>query len=104
MGRIGLSNECQTLELIISNLETGKDTCEIGDTRYSLKDAIDYLRDYLQELRDLDSEIVRIGNTPEMLEAVYRKYTELWLFQLSFYVSSLPLVIGGLQNYANQKE
>ena len=47
MSRVGLSRECKDLAFIIENLTAGKETCEIGDTRYSLEDAIDYLRGFL---------------------------------------------------------
>ena len=101
--QVGLSEECKELELIINNLTLGKETCEIEDDRYSLEEAIDYLRDYLQELKDLDAQIVEKGNAPELLKKVYEKYTELWLFQVYFRVESLPRVIGPLMHYANQK-
>lgn len=99
MSRVGLSRECKDLAFIIENLTAGKETCEIGDTRYSLEDAIDYLRGFLQELKELDDQIAEHGNTPEMLEKVHEKYTELWLFQLNFTVDSLPRVIGSLWRY-----
>ena len=46
-----------------------------------------------------NAEIIEKGNTPEMLEKVHKKYTELWLFQLSFTVESLPRVIRVLLYY-----
>ena len=104
MTQFGLSSECKDLELIIGNLVAGKETCEIGDTRYALEDVIDYLRGFLQELKDLDDQIAKHGNTPEMLEKVHEMYTELWLFQLSFTIDSLPRVIGGLWRYPNCDE
>lgn len=104
MERIGLSTECDYLELIIQNLELGTETCDIDDGRYTLADVIVYLRGYLQELNALDAKIVKSGNTPELLEEVYDKYSELWVFQLSFYIPSLPNVIGGLRRYPNCDE
>lgn len=104
MHQLGLSSKCKNLELIIENLTAGKETCEIGDDRYSLEDVIDYLRGFLQELKDLDDQIAKHGNTPEMLEKVYEKYTELWLFQLTFSIESPPRVIGGLWRYPDCAE
>ena len=101
MNRTGLSDECKDLELIIEDLTTGKETCEIEDTHYSLEDTIDYLRHFLQELNNLNNQIVEHGNTPELLEQVHEKYSELWAFQLSFTVDSLSRVIGGLWQYPN---
>ena len=101
--QVGLSEECKDLEQIINNLAIGKEAYEIEDERYTLEEAVDYLRDYLQELKELDAQIVESGNTPELLKKVYEKYTELWLFQLYFRVDSLPRVIGPLMHYANQK-
>ena len=98
-----MSEECKDLEQIINNLAIGKEAYEIEDERYTLEEAVDYLRDYLQELKELDAQIVESGNTPELLKKVYEKYTELWLFQLYFRVDSLPRVIGPLMHYANQK-
>lgn len=97
MNRTDLCFECRELAHIIDNLATGKESCEIGDTRYSLDDVLDYLRGYLQELKDLNERLVEQGSTPEL-------YTELWLFQVSFTVQSLPRVISGLLYYPNQNE
>ena len=33
MNRIGLRDECKNMELIIEDLNTGKETCEIGDDK-----------------------------------------------------------------------
>ena len=104
MSQIGLHRECDDLERIIEDLAAGKETCEIGDTRYTFEDALDYLRGYLQELKDLDALLLEQGNTPELLEKVHDKYSELWLFQLSFTVASLPRVIGRLWRYPNLLE
>ena len=103
MEKVGLSEECKDLEQIINNLAIGKETYEIEDDRYSLEEVIEFLRDYLQELKELDAQIVEQGNTPELLKKVYDKYTELWLLQLYCRVDSLPRVIGPLMHYANQK-
>ena len=42
MSQIGLHRECDDLERIIEDLAAGKETCEIGDTRYTFEDALDY--------------------------------------------------------------
>lgn len=51
MTQFGLSSECKDLELIIGNLAAGKETCEIGDTRYALEDVIDYLRGFFARVK-----------------------------------------------------
>ena len=99
-----LSNECNELELIIEGLSAGKETYRKEDTQYSLEEALDYLREYIQELKELNTEIVEQGNTPELLKKVYEKYTELYLFQLYFPVDSLPRVIGPLWHYPKGNE
>lgn len=104
MKRTNLNSECKELELIIDSLAAGSEICEIGDTRYTLDDVLEYLRGYLQELRDLNDRIIEQGNTEELLKEVYNKYTELWLFQVSFTVQSLPRVIGGLRRYPISNE
>ncbi len=104
MSRTNLNNECNNLKLIIDNLKTGKESCRIEDSNRSLDDVIDYLNGYLQELNNLNDQIVENGNTSEMLQEVHDKYTELWLFQLSYYIDSLPIVIGGLLYYPNEEE
>ncbi len=109
MNQIGLSKECKDLEQIIDNLALGKETFdnetyEIEGTEYTPEEAIDYLRDYLQELKDLDNQIAKLGNTPELLETIHNKYIELWLFQLHFSIASLPRVIGRLLRYPNNDE
>ena len=101
MTRSNLNNECIELEIIIDDLTMGKEVCEIGETRYMLDDVLDYLRGYLKELRDLNNRIIEQGNTEELIIEVHDKYTELWLFQVSFTVQSLPRVIGGLLHYPN---
>ena len=99
-----LSNICKDLEIIIDDLATGKETYREEDTRYSVEEALDYLREYLQELKDLNDQIIDKGNTPELLKKVHDKYTELWLFRLYFPVNSLPRVIGPLWRYPNGDE
>lgn len=101
MKQVGLSKECRDLEMIISNLEAGQEKSEIEDSSYTLEEAIDYLKEYLQELRKVDAQLTEQGNTPELLKKVYDKYTELWLYQLMFNVESLPKVIGRLLQYPN---
>ena len=104
MNRTNLNNICEDLELIIEGLTTGKGIYREEDTRYSLEEALNYLREYLQELKDLNVQIIDKGNTPELLKKVHDKYTELWLFQLFFPVDSLPRVIGPLWRYPNCDE
>ena len=104
MSRTDLNRECKELELIIDNLETGKETCEIEDTRYTLDEIIDYLRGFLQELIELNDQIIDQGNTPELLDKVYDKYTELWLLQVYCSIDSLPNVIGSLWRYPDCDE
>ena len=94
-----LNSICKDLELIIEGLATGKESYREEETRYSLEKAVDYLREYLQELKDLSRQILEYGNTPKLLKKVHDKYTELWLFQLYFPVDSLPGVIGPLWRY-----
>ena len=94
-----LNSICKDLELIIEGLATGKESYREEETRYSLEEAVDYLREYLQELKDLSRQILEYGNTPKLLKKVHDKYTELWLFQFYFPVDSLPGVIGPLWRY-----
>ena len=68
------------LEFIIENLLTGKESCETEDSQYTPEDGIDYLQGFLQELNELNTQIIEQGNTPELLDCVFNKYTELWLF------------------------
>ena len=95
----GLGNICRNLELIIDNLMAGTETYETEDDRYSFEDIIGYLHGFLEELKDLNKRISDNGNTPQLLEEVHMKYTELWLFQVNFTIDSLPLVIGALMRY-----
>ena len=104
MSKTDLKNECKNLKLIIDNLRTGKEICRIEDSNRSLDEVIDYLNGYLQELKDLNEQIIINGNTTELLKEVHDKYTELWLFQLSYYIESLPKVISGLLHYPNEQQ
>lgn len=104
MKKTDLSSECKDLESIIDNLTMGKESYEIEDTRYNLEEGIEFLKGFLQELKDLNNQIIEQGNTPELLKIVYEKYTELWLFQLYIHVDRLPSVIGGLMWYPNDVE
>ena len=104
MMKTNLNNECKNLELIIEDLATGKETCDISDDQYSVDDVLEYLRGYLQELEDLNRQITKHGNTSELLKKVHDKYSELWLFQLRFTVDSLPRGIGGLLRYPKDEE
>ena len=104
MDRTNLNAECKDLELIIEGLETGKESYNKDEAQYPFSEALAFLRDYLQELKTLNNQIIENGNTPDLLNEVHQKYTELWLFQLNFYVDSLPRVIGGLWRYPNSNE
>ena len=99
MKKTNLNSECKDLEFIIENLLTGKESCETEDSQYTPEDGIDYLQGFLQELNELNTQIIEQGNTPELLDCVFNKYTELWLFQLHFTINSLPRVIMGLWRY-----
>ncbi len=99
--RSDLNRECENLEIIIENLISGKDKCEILDDRFSMPQIIDYLRGFLEELKSLNNRIIQDGNTKELLKEVYDKYSELWLFQVEFYVDSLVAVVRGLWRYPN---
>ena len=100
MSQIGLSDECKKLELTIENLTTGKEKCEM-DTSRSLEEIVDYLRGYLNELKDLNCKIIENGNTPELLKEVYDKYSELWMFQAMFRVNSIADVVKALWHYGS---
>lgn len=104
MNRTNLNSECKDLELIIEGLETGKETYKKEDVKYPLNEALSYLREFLQEIKSLNDQIIENGNTPELLDEVHQKYSELWLFQLHFYVDSLSRVVGGLWRYPNSNE
>ena len=69
-----LNSICKDLELIIEGLATGKESYREEETRYSLEEAVDYLREYLQELKDLSRQILEYGNTPKLLKKVHDKY------------------------------
>jgi hypothetical protein len=101
MAQNGLGEICDTISSIIDKLNTGEETCRIGDGR-SLSEIIEYLTDFNVELRELDARIAKEGNTPALLKEVLAKYTELWLFQMYYYIESLPKAIGALNEYANQ--
>ena len=104
MSRTDLSKECGELQEIINALINGEETCEIRDEKFSLQDVIDYLNGFLSELIKLNEDLIKHGNTPELLDKVHDKYSELWLFQVSFYIKSLPRVIGGLMIYPSCNE
>ena len=99
MKKTNLNSECKDLEFIIENLLTGKESCETEDSQYTPEDAIDFLQGFLQELNELNTQIIEQGNTPELLDCVFKKYTELWLFHLDFTIDHLPRVIMGLWRY-----
>ena len=56
----------------------------------------------MQELQTLNEQIAEQGNTEELLKIVQEKYTELWIFQLSFTIQSLSNVIDGLRRYPDR--
>jgi virginiamycin A acetyltransferase len=97
--RTGLDKECRALERIIDRLSGGEETVEIADKFYTPENALEYLRGFLQELKTLNAQIAEHGNTEELLKIVQEKYSELWVFALSFTIKSLPGVIDGLRRY-----
>ena len=97
--RTGLDKECRALERIIDRLSGGEETCEIADRFYTLENALEFLRGFLQELKTLNAQIAEHGNTEELLKMVQEKYSELWVFALSFTIQSLPGVVDGLRRY-----
>jgi hypothetical protein len=101
MERTDLNSECQNLKNIIDNLMMGKEIYEIWNPDWSPEIAIDYLQEYLEKLTALNAQITKEGNTKELLEKVYDMYSELWLFQASFYMNSLVPVVRGLWQYPN---
>ena len=97
--RTGLDKECRALERIIDRLSGGEETVEIADKFYTPENALEFLRGFLQELKTLNAQIAEHGNTEELLKIVQEKYSELWVFALSFTIKSLPGVIDGLRRY-----
>jgi hypothetical protein len=97
--RAGLGKECRALERIIDCLSGGEETVEIADRFYTPENALEFLRGFLQELKALNAQIAEHGNTEELLKIVQEKYSELWIFGLSFSIKSLPDVIDGLRRY-----
>ena len=99
-----LDNVCRDLERIIENLSDGKETVQIADAYYTLENVLASLREYLQELKALNAQIAEHGNTEELLRIVQDKYSELWIFQLSFPIGSLQSVIDTLRSYPDVKD
>ena len=99
--KMNLDNECKNLAIIIDELVMGKEKFVISSKNFTLKDVIDYLYCFLDELKNLNNRIIDTGNTPELLKEVHDKYNELWMFQLEYYIDSLPIVIGALWRYPN---
>ena len=97
--RTGLDKECRALERIIVRLSRGEETCEIADPFYTPETALAFLRDFLQELKILNARIAEHGNSEELLNIVQEKYSELWVFAMSFTIPSLPDVLDGLRRY-----
>ena len=95
----GLAKECKELERIIDDLSTGKENVEITDRYYTLENVLAYLRDFLQALKKLNAQIAEQGNTAELTKHVQDMYSDLWVFQLSFPIGSLPGVIDALRRY-----
>lgn len=99
-----LDKVCRDLERIIENLSDGKETVQIEDAYYTLENVLASLREYLQELKALNAQIAEHGNTEELLRIVQDKYSELWVFQLSFPIGSLQSVIDTLRSYPDVKD
>ncbi len=99
-----LDKVCRDLERIIENLSDGKETVQIADAYYTLENVLASLREYLQELKALNAQIAEHGNTEELLRIVQDKYSELWVFQLSFPIGSLQSVIDTLRSYPDVKD
>lgn len=95
----GLNKACRDLERIIDDLSSGKETVEIVDAYYTLEHVLAFLRGFLQELKTLDAQLAETGNTKELLQIVQDKYSELWVFQLSFPIGSLSGVLDELRRY-----
>ena len=97
--RPGLDKACRDLERIIENLSSGKETVEITDSYYTPENVRSYLRDFLQALKALNTQIAEQGNTEELMKSVQEMYSDLWVFQLSFPIGSLQSVIDALRRY-----
>ena len=95
----GLDRECRALEQIVDRLTSGEETIEIADRFYTPENALAFLRDFLQQLKILSAQIAEHGNTEELLKMLQEKYSELWVFQLSFTIPSLSSVVDGLRRY-----
>ena len=102
--RAGLDKACRDLEGIIDRLASGEETVEIADKFYTLENVLAFLRGFLQELKELDAQIAEHGNTEELLKLVHEKYSELWVFQLSFTIESLQGVIDALRRYPDTND
>jgi hypothetical protein len=100
MKAAGLNKACRDLERIIDDISGGKETVEIVDAYYTIENVLAFLRGFLQELKALDTQIEEHGNTKELMQIVQDKYSELWVFQLSFPIKSLPRVIDALRRYS----
>ena len=94
--RPGLDKVCRDLERIINDLSSGKETVEITDSYYTPENVRSYLRDFLQALKALNTQIAEQGNTEERMKSVQEMYSDLWVFQLSFPIGSLQSVIDAL--------
>ena len=99
--KMNLDDECKNLAIIIDGLVMGKEKCAIPSNNFTLKDVIDYLYGFLDELKNLNNRIIDTGNTPELLKEVHDKYNELWMFQVEYYIDSLSIIIGALWRYPN---
>lgn len=103
MIRTDINKECEYLENIITNLEAGTEPYDAEETQYTPEEAIRYLHGYLDELKVLNNHIISQGNTQELLDKVYGKYMELYIFNVGFTIDRLPFVIGGLLHYPDSE-
>lgn len=101
MQAAGLDKACRDLERIIDDLSSGKEPVEIADKFYTTENVLSFLRGFLQELKTLNAQIAEHGNTKELLQIVQDKYSELWVFQLTFPIQSLSRVIDELRRYSD---
>ena len=56
--KMNLNDVCKNLATTIDNLVTGKEICEISNDNFTLKDAIDYLYGFLDDLIKLNNRII----------------------------------------------
>ncbi len=102
--RASLDRACRDLERILEKLSSGEETVEIADSYYTMENVLTFLRGFLQELQILNAQIAEHGNTEELLKILQEKYSELWVFQLSFPITSLQGVLDELKRYPEANE